>query len=242
MNIRDDGRAFDQLREITLVPDYIKNVPGSVLIEQGDTRLVCTATYETRVPPFLRGKSNDKGWVQAEYAMLPGSTGSHQRSHRERQRVNSRSIEIQRFIGRALRTTFSLKQINGITIYVDTDVIQADGGTRCAAINGAMIVLVKTLRHLVFENLIPQLPEVEFLAAVSIGVKNDNIMVDLNYKEDSAVDADINIVSTVKGNIVEVQAFGEEKAIPKTVFQQVIDLGVKKNMEIIKKLKACLNT
>lgn len=237
--MRKDGREFHQLREIKLTPDYIKRVPGSVMIEQGETRIICTATCEFRLPQFLRG--GNKGWVMAEYGMLPGSTGHQQRMNRERQRVNNRSIEIQRFIGRALRTTFNLKKINGITIHLDADVIQADGGTRCASINGGMIVLAKTLKYLVFENKLQNMPELEYIAAVSIGVKNNNILVDLNYYEDSDADADINIVSTAAGNIVEVQAFGEEKNIPLDIFQKVVALGVEKNKEIIERIKQCVD-
>jgi ribonuclease PH len=235
--MRNDGRANDQLREITLTGNYVKNVPGSVLVDQGDTRVLCTAIIDTRVPHFL--KNSDKGWVQAEYAMLPGSTGN-QRVNRERNRVNNRHIEIQRFIGRALRTTFNLKKIQGITITLDSDVLQADGGTRCASLNGAMVSLVKSLKYLVFENQIRDLPAIEYIAAVSIGVKGNDILADLNYEEDFDADADINIVSTEKGNIVEVQAFAEESTIPRAVFQEVIDLGVKKNLEIIEKLKKCV--
>jgi len=232
--MRHDGRENDQLREMRLTPDYIKNIPGSVLVEQGDTRVLCTAVYELKVPHFL--KNGDKGWVTAEYAMLPGSTGS-QRTLRERQRVNNRNVEIQRFISRALRNTFDLKTIIGKTIYIDTDVLQADGSTRCASINGGMLVLVKTLRSLVYENLIRELPAIEWIAAVSIGVKNNAILADLDYKEDFAADADINIVSSEKGNIVEVQAFAEESPISKEIFKKAIDLGVEKNLEIIGHLK-----
>lgn len=238
INIRNDGRTNTQLRPINLVPDYIKHVAGSVLIEQGDTRVNCTATYETRVPPFLR--NSNKGWIQAEYAMLPGSTGSQQRSMRERNRVNSRNIEIQRFLGRAFRTTMDLKKIDGM-ITIDTDVIQADGGTRCAAINGGMIALARAIRHLVFETIMPRPPAIQYIAAVSIGVKNNDILVDLNYIEDSDADADINIVSNDKGHIVEVQAFGEEETIPLDLFQEVMRIGVKKNLEIIKLIKECVN-
>lgn len=232
--MRHDGRENDQLREMTLTPDYIKNVPGSVLVEQGDTRVLCTSVCELKVPHFL--KNGDKGWVTAEYAMLPGSTGS-QRTQRERQRVNNRNVEIQRFISRALRNTFDLKTIVGKTIYIDTDVLQADGSTRCASINGGMLVLVKALRHLVYENLIRDLPAIEWIAAVSIGVKDNEILADLDYKEDFAADADINIVSSEKGNIIEVQAFAEENPISKEAFQKVMDLGVQKNLEIIEQLK-----
>ncbi len=168
--------------------------------------------------------------------MLPGATGN-QRNQRERQRVNNRNIEIQRFVGRALRNTFNLKAIDGKTVFIDTDVLQADGGTRCAAINGGMLALVKILRHLVFENIIKEVPKMEWIAAVSIGVKGDDILVDLTYEEDSAADADINIVTSEKGNIVEIQAFAEENPISKELFQKVIDLGVEKNLEIIETLK-----
>jgi ribonuclease PH len=239
IDLRNDGRGKHQAREIKLVPGYIKHVAGSVLIEQGDTRLVCTATHETRVPPFLR--NSNKGWIQAEYAMLPGSTGSQQRSNRERNRVNSRNIEIQRFLGRAFRTTIDLKKIVGVCITIDNDVIQADGGTRCASINGGMVALGKALKHLVYENVIPHPPQVQYIAAVSIGVKDKDILVDLNYIEDSNADADINIVSNENGNIVEVQAFGEEQTIPLDLFQEIIKIGVNKNLDIIKQLKECVN-
>lgn len=232
--MRLNDRADDQLREIKLTPDYIKNIPGSVLMEQGDTRVLCTAIYETKVPHFL--KNSDKGWVTAEYAMLPGSTGA-QRTQRERQKINNRNVEIQRFISRALRNTFNLKTIEGKTIYIDTDVLQADGGTRCASINGGMLVLVKALRKMVFENILRALPPIEWIAAVSVGVKGDTILADLDYKEDFAVDADINIVSSEKGNIVEVQAFAEEAPISREAFLKAVDLGVQKNLEIIEILK-----
>jgi ribonuclease PH len=232
--MRKDDRENHQLRELKITPGYVKNVPGSALIEQGDTRVLCTATYDARVPHFL--KNSGKGWVAAEYSMLPGSTGN-QRMHRERQRVNNRSIEIQRFVGRALRNTFNLDMIDGWTIFIDTDVLQADGSTRCASINGGMLTLVKSLHHMVYENLIRDLPPFEWIAAVSIGVKESEILVDLTYKEDASIDADINIVSSEKGNIVEVQAFAEENPISKDIFQTVIDLGMEKNLEIIETLK-----
>lgn len=232
--MRKDGRENDQLREIKLVPGYVKNIAGSALIEQGDTRVLCTAVCEARVPFFL--KNSGKGWVAAEYGMLPGSTGS-QRSQRERQKVNNRNIEIQRFVGRALRNTFDLSKIDGWSIFVDSDVLQADGGTRCASINGGMTALARALRHMVFENQLRDLPDIEWIAAVSVGVKNNEILADLTYKEDASADADINIVSSEKGNIVEVQAFAEENPISKEIFHKVIDLGVEKNLEIIEILK-----
>lgn len=232
--MRRDGRKNFDLREITFLPDYVRNVPGSVLVEQGNTRVLCTATFDQKVPHFL--KDSPKGWVSAEYGMLPGSVGNN-RLNRERQKSNSRHIEIQRFIGRALRCTFNLHKIVGKTVTIDADVLQADGGTRCAAINGGMGALVKLLRHLVFEHMIPDLPAIEYIAAVSIGVKGQDILVDLNYEEDSTADADINIVSSEKGHVIEVQAFAEEHAIPSEVFSRVMEIGIEKNLEIIKKIK-----
>jgi len=232
--MREDGRENFQLRDMKIVPGYIDNVPGSLLIEQGNTKIVCSATVENRVPFFL--KESGKGWIAAEYAMLPGSTGNR-RSAREREKKNNRNIEIQRFIGRALRNTFDLKVIRGMTIFIDIDVIQADGSTRCTALNSGMIALTKTLRYLVYENLIADLPEIEVISAVSIGVKDEEILIDLTFEEDAAVDADINIVSSEKGNIIEVQAFAEENPVAKEMFQKAIDIGVEKNLEITKLLK-----
>lgn len=232
--MRQNGRENQQLRGMKITPGYIKNIPGSVLIEQGDTRVLCSATYDTRVPHFL--KNSGKGWVAAEYSMLPGSTGK-QRMSRERQKINNRNIEIQRFLGRALRNTFDLNHIDGKTIFIDTDVLQADGSTRCVSLNGGMLALVKSLNSLVFENQIHDFPDIEWIAAVSIGIIGDEILVDLTYKEDSSADADINVVSSEKGNIVEVQAFAEENPISENIFHKVIDLGIRKNQEIIEMLK-----
>jgi ribonuclease PH len=232
--MREDGRDIKQLREIMVQCGYIKDVIGSVLFEQGNTKILCTANYESRVPHFL--KNSDRGWVSAEYSMLPGSTGK-QRNIRERQKVNYRNIEIQRFMGRAFRNTFPLNSIEGKTIFIDTDVLQADGSTRCASINSGMLVLVQALRHLVYEQLIPDLPQIEWIAAVSIGIQKDNILVDLTYGEDASVDADINIVSSEKRNIVEIQALVEENPISKDIFQKAIDIGIEKNIEIIQNLK-----
>ncbi|MCK5056736.1 MAG: ribonuclease PH [Candidatus Aminicenantes bacterium] len=232
--MREDGRENSQLRDMKFVPGYIDNVPGSLLIEQGNTKIICSATIENRVPFFL--KESGKGWIAAEYSMLPGSTGNR-RNAREREKKNNRNIEIQRFIGRALRNTFDLNLIRGMTIFIDTDVIRADGSTRCAALNSGMIALAKSLRYLVYENLVADLPEMEVISAVSIGVKDQEILVDLTFEEDAVVDADINIVSSEKGNLIEVQAFAEENPVAKELFHKAIDLGIEKNLEIMKLLK-----
>jgi len=232
--LRKDNRVFDELREIKISPDFVSNIPGSVFIEQGKTRIICSATVEYKVPHFI--KEEKKGWINAEYSMMPGST-SKKRVPRERNRVNGRNIEIQRFIGRALRNTFNLKELEGITIHIDCDVIEADGGTRCVSLNGGMIVLKKALEYLVFENKIQRLPELEYIAAISIGVKGKDILIDLTYEEDSMVDADINIISSEKRHIVEVSAFAEKNSISKEIFDKVLNIGIEKNLKIIEKIK-----
>ncbi len=232
--MRKNNREFNELRPIKITPNYVSNLPGSVFIEHGRTRIICSATVEYKVPHFL--KQEKKGWINAEYAMLPGSTGAR-RVPRERGRTNGRNVEIQRFISRALRNTFNLKLIDGNTIHIDCDVIEADGGTRCASLNGAMIVLKKSLEYLVFENKIKKMPALEYIAAVSIGVKSDKILTDLTYEEDSSVDADINIISSETGKIIEVSAFAEESPVSKSIFDKVINLGIEKNIEIIKLIK-----
>lgn len=233
--MRKDNRQADQLREFRIIPGFINRVPGSAYVEHGSTRIIATAIFENKIPSFLRGKK--KGWINAEYAMLPGSSGI-QRQQRERMKVNHRNIEIQRFIGRSLRNVFDLKAIDGKTIHIDTDVIQADGGTRCACINGGMVALVQMLRYMVYENHIPAFPEIEYIAAVSVGIKDGEVLVDLNYEEDVAVDADINIVSSEKGNVIQVQGFAEETPVPYELFRKATELGIEKNLEIITKLKA----
>ena len=232
--IRQDNRKETELREIKIVPGYVRNLPGSVLMEQGNTRIVATVTFENKVPHFI--KETRKGWINAEYSMLPGSVG-RQRLKRERFRAHNRHIEIQRFISRALRNTFPMSAIEGKTIFIDADVIQADGSTRCVALNAGMLLTVMALKHLVFENLIAEMPEIEMMAAVSVGLKDRDIAVDLSYEEDSAADADINIVSTEKKNIIEVQAFAEENPVDNRLFKKAVELGIEKNLEIIQILK-----
>jgi len=228
--MRKEQRRDDQLRPVTIVPGYLKGVPGSALIEQGDTRVVCAATLEERVPPFLKGLG--KGWITAEYAMLPGSSG-RQRVARERNKVNNRFGEIQRFVSRALRAAVDLRQFGERTITVDADVIQADGSTRCASVNGAFVSLLLCLKHLVFEHLIADFPRVRFLAAVSLGVKEGRILADLDYDEDAAIDMDINLVSSQQGELIQVMAFGEGAPLAPELFARTVALGVEKNREII---------
>jgi ribonuclease PH len=228
--MRVNNRSERELRPIAFVPGYIKNVPGSVLCEQGNTRVVATATIEEKTPHFL--KKSGQGWITAEYAMLPGSSGN-QRIPRERGKTNNRSSEIQRFISRALRTSLNLKEIGARTITLDTDVIQADGSTRCASLNAGFLAMVFALKHLVYEQVIPDFPVFQFMAAVSIGVRDREILVDLDYDEDSQTDSDINIVSTDDGSLIEIQSFCERRPLAVELFQQSLALGVEKNREII---------
>ena len=179
--MRIDGRKADELRKMKITRNYIKSAEGSVLIEMGDTRVICTATVENSVPPFLRGKGT--GWVTAEYAMLPRSSG--QRIQRERSKVGGRTHEIQRLIGRSLRSVVDMKALGERSVLIDCDVVQADGGTRTASITGAYIALVDALRHVKKQGLIADVPVMDHLAAVSVGIVDGKPMLDLCYTEDS---------------------------------------------------------
>ena len=235
--MKRNNRGQDELRPIRIETDYLKDIPGSVLIEHGQTRVLCAATLEHRVPPFLR--DSGKGWIRAEYGMLPASVG-FPRLARERHRTHNRHIEIQRFLGRTLRCTFDLAAIEGKTINIDADVIQADGGTRCAAVNGGLIAMTLALRHLVFENMIRDLPPIQPVAAVSLGIKDGEILVDLDHKEDAAVDADINMVISDDGEIVQLGVFAEEHRIPRELLDQAIDKGMTAGRQILDLLKTFL--
>jgi len=233
--MRENNRKNDELRNISIELDYITNQPASLLYRQGNTRLICTAMFNEKVPFFA--KNEKKGWISAEYSMLPGSTGK-QRFLRERGgRMDKRNIEIQRFVGRSLRNIIDLKKIREFNIFLDMDVVQADGGTRCASVNSGVIALMKLLKQLVFENRLIELPEFDPVAAVSIGIREEEILADLDFSEDSGIDADINIVSNENGDVIEVTGFAEENSIPKDLFFKAIELGIEKNAEIISILK-----
>jgi len=235
--MRAHNRSSQQLRPLAFIPGYIRNVPGSVLCEQGNTRVVATATIEEKTPHFQ--KKSGQGWITAEYAMLPGSSGN-QRIARERGKTNNRSSEIQRFIGRALRAVVDLKELGVRTITLDTDVIQADGSTRCASLNAGFLALILAFKHMVFEQMIADFPRFHFMAAVSVGVRNQEILADLDYEEDSQADSDINIVSMADGSLIEVQSFCERQPLRGELFQQALALGIEKNREIIELQKKSL--
>src|SRR5512144_972314 len=234
--MRVDGRKADELRRVKITRNYIKSAEGSVLIEMGDTIVICTATVENTVPPFLKG--HGRGWVTAEYAMLPRS--SAQRIQRERGKVGGRTHEIQRLIGRSLRSVVDMKALGERSVLIDCDVIQADGGTRTASITGAYVALVDALRHLHKQELIKAVPVNDFLAAVSVGIVDGKPMLDLCYVEDSTAGVDMNLVMTGKGGIVEVQGTAEGKPFSKSELGKLLALGEKGIRTLIRKQREAL--
>jgi ribonuclease PH len=206
--LRVDGRNHNELRQVEMVPDYIKHAEGSVYICVGDTKVICTASVEERVPPFLRGSG--KGWVTAEYAMLPRATQTRSIRESSKGKVGGRTMEIQRLIGRSLRSVVDLERLGERTVWLDCDVIQADGGTRTASITGAFVAMVSALHRLVKAGTLPALPVTDFLAATSVGIVNGQPSLDLCYEEDSQAKVDMNVVMTGSGKYVEIQGTGEE--------------------------------
>jgi ribonuclease PH len=222
---RPSGRAADALRPVRITRQYTKHAEGSVLIEFGDTRVICTASIEDKVPGFLKGKG--QGWLTAEYGMLPRST--HTRMDREaaRGKQSGRTQEIQRLIGRSLRAAFDLEAFGERTLHLDCDVIQADGGTRTAAITGAMVAAYDAFVRLVERNMITVIPIKHFVAAVSVGVYRGIPVLDLDYLEDSDCDTDMNVVMTDAGHFVEVQGTAEGAAFDRTTMNRLLDLAGK---------------
>ena len=206
-NQRIDGRQADELRSVKVTSDFITSAKGSVLIEMGQTRVICTASVSAGVPGFLRGKG--EGWLTAEYGMLPRSTGSRMDREAARGKQGGRTVEIQRLIGRSLRAALDLKLLGERTITVDCDVIQADGGTRTAAISGACVAVVDALNHLQRAGELDADPLKHLISAVSVGVWNGLPIADLDYAEDSTADSDMNVVMTEQGGLIEVQGTAE---------------------------------
>ncbi len=221
--MRLDNRRDDQLRSLKITRNFIDTAEGSVLIELGKTRVICTASIEERVPPFLKDKGS--GWVTAEYAMLPRSTSTRTTRESSIGRVGGRTHEIQRLIGRALRSVVNLEIVGQRTFWVDCDVIRADGGTRTAAITGAFICLHDAFSYAVRNSLILQHPVTDYLAAISVGVVNGSPMLDLCYQEDAAAEVDMNIVMTGNGNLVEVQGTAEGTPFSFATMNQLLDLA-----------------
>lgn len=220
---RVDGRKPGQLRPVTMIRNYLKYAEGSVLIEAGDTRVLCSASVEEKVPPFLRGTGS--GWVTAEYSLLPRSTGTRNQREASKGKLTGRTHEIQRLIGRSLRSVVDLSAIGERTIWIDCDVIQADGGTRTAAITGAFVALVDAIESLKLES--PLYPVRDFLAAVSVGVLAEGPALDLCYLEDSSAIVDMNLVMTGAGKFVEIQGTGEQAPFSREEMEAMLALGTK---------------
>lgn len=235
---RGDGRDRDQLRPVKITRSYIKPAEGSVLIEVGDTKVICTATIEEKVPPFQKGSG--KGWVTAEYSMLPRAT--HTRTPREstKGKIGGRTHEIQRLVGRALRSVVDLNKLGERTIWVDCDVIQADGGTRTASITGAFVALVDALQRLVDEGQLAKLPITDYLAATSVGKIKGKLMLDLCYTEDSQAEVDMNVVMTKAGKFVEVQGTAEDAPFTREEMDGLLSLAEKGIRELIQTQEAVL--
>jgi ribonuclease PH len=222
---RHSGRTHDELRTVRITPSYTRYAEGSVLIEVGNTQVICTASVDERVPIFLRGQN--KGWVTAEYSMLPRATESRtQREGRGNSNLSGRTQEIQRLIGRSLRAVVQFNRMGERTIYLDCDVIQADGGTRTASITGAFVALVLAMRKLYNDGKIAApLPVTDYVAAVSVGIMNGQPMLDLAYDEDSKAEVDMNIVKTGSGQFIEIQGTAESKPFNKDQMNVMLDLA-----------------
>ena len=227
--MRGDGRKSDELRPVNIVPHYLKYAEGSALIELGDTRIVCGASLEAGVPSFL--KNSGQGWITAEYGMLPRSTGARMVREVTRGRASGRTQEIQRIIGRSLRAVVDLKELGAFTIWIDCDVIQADGGTRTASVTGGFVALVLALHKLYDEGLVPSMPVKDYVAAVSVGIVGGEMLLDLTYQEDSVAEVDMNVAQTGRGKLVEVQGTSEAGLFTLTQLRQMTTLarkGIKK--------------
>ena len=236
--MRPDGRQADKLRKITITRNYMKNAEGSVLIEMGDTKVICTASIEDRVPFFL--KDQNRGWITGEYSMLPRST--HTRKSRESSsgKVGGRTHEIQRLIGRSMRSVVDLKALGERTIWLDCDVIQADGGTRTASISGAFVALKDAVSFAIENKLIEGQPIRDYVAAVSVGIVEGKTRLDLSYEEDSNAEVDMNIVMTGSGKFIEVQGTAETQPFDRKGFQQMMDLAETGIREMISVQKSVL--
>ena len=236
--MRPSGRAFDVLRPISFTRRFTRHAAGSVLVEFGDTRVLCTASVNEQVPRWMKGKG--QGWVTAEYGMLPGST--HTRSDREaaRGKQSGRTQEIQRLIGRSLRAAVDLKKLGERQITIDCDVLQADGGTRTASITGGMVALVDAINGLQRDGLLSEDPLVDFVAAVSVGIYKGQPVLDLDYPEDSSADSDLNLVMAEGPKLIEIQGTAEEAPFSRDELNALLDLGERGIAQLISAQKKAL--
>jgi ribonuclease PH len=240
MFYRSDNRSPEQLRPVNIVPGYISTAEGSVLIEVGNTRVICTASVEESVPQFLR--NTGKGWISSEYSMLPRSTLTRTPREVSKGRQSGRTHEIQRLIGRSLRAVTDLERLGERTIWIDCDVIQADGGTRTASITGAFVALALAMEKLVEAGTLTSAPLRDFLAAVSVGIVDGEILLDLCYEEDSRADVDMNFVMTAANKFVEVQATAEHQVFDEAKLNRMISLARQGVHSLIAKQRAVLSS
>ena len=236
--MRIDNREFDELREVKITRDYLLHPFGSVLIEMGNTKVICTAMIEDKIPSFLRGTNS--GWITSEYSMIPASTNRRKVRDSTRGRIDGRTQEIQRLIGRSLRSIVDLSKIGERTIWIDCDVIQADGGTRTAAITGAFVAMVDALNKLYEKKLITEIPISNYLAAVSVGIGEDGPILDLCYEEDHTALVDMNIVMNDKEEFIEVQGTGEERPFTRSELNHILNLAESGIKELIQAQKEAL--
>jgi ribonuclease PH len=229
--MRSANRQSNQLRPVELVRHYTKHAEGSVLIKMGDTHVLCTASVETKVPSFLKGKG--QGWLTAEYGMLPRSTGSRMDREAAKGKQSGRTQEIQRLIGRALRASIDLKKLGERTIHIDCDVLQADGGTRTASITGAYVALADAVAGLLKSGALTESPLIHAVAAISVGISNGQPVLDLDYLEDSNCDTDMNIVMNAQGKFIEVQGTAEDGAFNRDELNALLDLATKGITELL---------
>ncbi|MBF0500290.1 MAG: ribonuclease PH [Candidatus Riflebacteria bacterium] len=223
---RQDGRTFDQMRPVTIETGYLKYPHGSALIAFGDTKVICTVTVDEKVPPFLLSRPQPQGWLTCEYALMPAAGLSrNQRAGYGNTTVKGRVHEIQRMVGRALRAAIDLKKVGSRTLQIDCDVLQADGGTRTASVTGAMVALEIAVNKLMAEGKITENPLLTRVAAVSVGLHQGNVLLDLDYKEDSAAETDLNIVMTSEGGFIEVQGTAEKGVFSAAQLSDMLKLG-----------------
>ena len=240
MQQRSDGRGFDQIRPVHFQLDIAPHATGSVLVSMGNTRVICGVMVEESVPTWMKQQNVSGGWLTAEYSMLPYSTNTRKQRDIAKGRLDGRSSEIQRLIGRSLRAVVDLEKLGSRTMWVDCDVLQADGGTRTAAITGSSLAVAIACRRLAREKKVDAPPIKKLVAGVSVGVLNGAAVVDLNYEEDKAVTVDFNVVATEDGDFVEVQGAGEEATFTQTEMDQMLLLGRKGISDLISAQRAVL--
>ena len=231
--MRANDRKWNEIREVKITRNFLQHPGGSVLIELGNTKVICTASLEAGVPSFLR--NSGRGWLTAEYSMLPMSTPTRNLRESVRGRIGGRTHEIQRLIGRSLRSVTDLNTFGERTMYIDCDVIQADGGTRTASITGSFIAMIDAFRRLKEEGIVKRVPVTDFVSAISTGVVRGNILLDLDYEEDSTADVDMNFVMTGSGRFIEVQGTAEQTPFDRNQFNEMADVATKGISSLTKK-------